>query len=291
MTRHAIDSDEICAFMKDVALVRIKPRFNALRDEDVKSKKHADDLVTIADIEAERDMTAILLKRYPGCVVIGEESVSSGAMTMDSLRDPALTIFVIDPVDGTYNFRHGKREFAMMIAMVQGGQTRMGWIYDVMGDVFAVTEAGAGAFLDGRRMQVAGAKSIEDCDAFVNPGYFPGEMRKFLAPMKAEAARLKSRESLRCAAHEYLRIADGRADFSISGWLNAWDHLAGDLMVREAGGHVMKWDASPYIPTDTGGGLIAASNATLANAVRAGFILPVQQAMHAAGVKHNGFNL
>ncbi len=284
-----IDPLEVADILKDCAEKYILPRFNTLAADQVQSKTHVDDLVTIADIETERALEKILPQIFPGCIVIGEESVFRGDCSLDILKDATQTIFVVDPVDGTYNFRHGKREFAVMMALVVGGETRMGWIYDVLGDTHAIVEKSAGAFMGGKRMQVAPDKPLKDCDAFINPGYFPKEMRKFLAPLKAEAAQLKSRGSLRCAAHEYLRLASGQADFGISGWISAWDHLAGDLMVREAGGHVMKWDASPYVPTDTAGGLIAASNADLARTVQSAFIHPVRQAMIAAGQRNSGF--
>jgi len=53
-----------------------------------------------------------------------------------------------------------------------------------------------------------------------------------------------------------------------------WDHLAGCLLVAEAGGHVAKADGSSYTPRDRGGSLIAACDPGLWRDVRDG-LLPV----------------
>lgn len=274
-----VDPHKIADLLKDCAEKYILPRYNTLTAEEIQTKSHADDLVTIADIEAERALEKILPQLYPGCVVIGEESVSRGELSLDILKDRTQAVFVVDPVDGTYNFRHGKREFAVMMALVVNGETRMGWIYDVLGDTHAIAEKGAGAWFGGKKMQVAPPRPMQDCNAFINSGYFPKDMRKFLTYLKAEAANLQSVTTLRCSAHEYLRLAAGQADFSINGWMKQWDHLAGALMVQEAGGVVRKWDGSPYTPVDEEGGLIVASNQNLWNETYRLFIGPALRQM------------
>jgi fructose-1,6-bisphosphatase/inositol monophosphatase family enzyme len=277
-----IDSGKVADLLKECAEKFILPRYNNLSPDQVRSKSHKDDLVTIADIETEQALETILPQMFPGCVVIGEEGVSSGKVSLDILKDPSQTIFVVDPVDGTHNFRHGKREFAVMMALVVNGETRMGWIYDVLGDVHATTEKGAGAFLGGQRMSVAQSKPLAECDAFISPGYFPKEMYPFLDSFKAEIKKIKSVRVLRCAAHEYLQLASGQADFGISGGMKPWDHLAGALMVQEAGGVVRKWDGTVYSPHDETGGLITTSGQTLWNLVHRQFLNPVLQKMSPA---------
>ncbi len=271
-----IDSEKVAALLKECAEKYILPRYNNLSPDQVQSKSHKDDLVTIADIETERALEAILPQMFPGCVVIGEEGVSSGRVSLDILKDPSQTIFVVDPVDGTHNFRHGKREFAVMMALVVNGQTRRGWIYDVLGDTHAIAEKGAGAFYGGQRMQVASPKSMTECSAFLNPFYFPKELRPFLDHMRPESGNIKSARTLRCSAHEYLHLASGQVDFGINAGtgIKAWDHLAGALMVQEAGGVVWKWNKAIYAPQDETGGLIIASNQNLWDAIHSRLLVP-----------------
>src|SRR5688500_13700126 len=147
-----VDSGKVADLLKECAEKYILPRYKTLSADQIQTKSHENDLVTIADIETEAALRDILPRMFPGCAVIGEEGVSSGAASLDILKDTAQTVFVVDPVDGTWNFRHGIREFAVMMALVAQGETRMGWIYDVLGDVHAIAEKGAGAFYGDQRM-------------------------------------------------------------------------------------------------------------------------------------------
>ena len=275
----AVDSGKVAGLLKECAEQYILPRYKTLSAGQIHTKSHENDLVTIADIETEAALQDILPRMFPGCTVIGEESVSSGTASLDILKDSSQTVFVVDPVDGTWNFRHGKREFAVMVALVAQGETRMGWIYDVLGDVHAIAEKGAGAFLGDQRMKVAEPKPARECCAFINPGYFPKDMRPFLSYLKSEVRNIKSAGTLRCSAHEYLQLASGQADFGINGWMKRWDHLAGALMVQEAGGVVRKWNGASYTPQDEEGGLIIASNQPLWDYAHRHFLQPALRKM------------
>lgn len=277
-----VNSQQISEILIDVAARLIVPRFRNLGEADISTKSHATDFVTIADTETEEALVEILPKIVPGCLVIGEEGVSSGKISIDRLKETDKTIFVVDPIDGTFNFKNGDPTFAVMMAMVEGGETVMSWIYDVIGQSMAWAEKGAGAFMGKTRMAVAEAKPLQDCHGFFNRGYMPKAMREHMDYLKQETQNVASVSSLHCSAHEYLRIASGRADFSINGWTKPWDHLAGVLMVREAGGVAAKWDGSAYVPGDEKGGLIVASNQDLWDDIHGRFIKPALEKMAGA---------
>lgn len=271
---HNIDSTKIAEILKECSDKYILPRYRNLQEGDIQTKSHANDFVTIADTETEEALCQILPKIYPGCIVIGEEGVSSSRMTTDALKDKDQVVFIVDPVDGTYNFKNGNPEFAVMMALVVGGETRMGWIYDVVGDAHMIVEKGAGAFLSGKRLQVAAPKPADQCLGYVKKSYFPKELQAHMGYVKDAGKAFRDITSLNCAAHEYLRVASGRADFSIYGWMKPWDHLTGVLMVQEAGGIAAKWDRTLYVPTDNRGGLLIASNQGLWDESRAKFLQP-----------------
>lgn len=271
-----VDANHVAQILKDAASQYIVPRFKNLQAADIHTKTHANDFVTIADIETEEALCKILPATYPGCIVIGEEGVSSGKVTTAALADPTQMIFVVDPVDGTYNFKNGNPQFAVMMSLVIGGETRMGWIYDVMNDTHYITEKGKGTTKNGQKVSVRATVSVEDPKAvgYMESRYFPKEMQDFLA-----AKGVNKFTSLRCAAHEYLNIASGNADFTIFSHMKPWDHLAGVLMVQEAGGIVTKFDGSPYNITDEHGGIVVATNADVLNQVQDHFIRPVRNLM------------
>ena len=270
--QQSIDIDKISDVLVDVAATYILPRYNALTSGQIDTKSGPNDLVTVADTEAEAALARIMPDLYPGSVVIGEESISSGTATLAPLREADRMVWVVDPVDGTYNFVHGKREFAVMMACVVNGEIRAGWIYDILGNRTMTMEKGAGAYFEGRRLNLTNRHNAIDATGHIGKKYFPKEMR---AHLERQRDKVKRFYSLSCAAHEYMRLATGESDFGLYSRIKPWDHLAGLLAVSEAGGVFAKWDASQYHPADDFGGLIVASHDALLHEIDAIFVEPI----------------
>ena len=62
----------------------------------------------------------------------------------------------------------------------------------------------------------------------------------------------------RCAAHQYRMLAAGHCHFVAFQRMLPWDHAAGWLLHREAGGWSARLDGGEYSPTRTDGGLLCA---------------------------------
>ncbi|WP_435641792.1 inositol monophosphatase family protein [Micavibrio aeruginosavorus] len=268
----SIDIDKISDVLVDVAATYILPRYNALTSGQIDTKSGPNDLVTVADTEAEEALVRILPDLYPGSIVIGEESISSGKATLGPLKEAGKMVWVVDPVDGTYNFVHGKREFAVMLACVMDGEIRAGWIYDILGERTMTMEKGAGAYFEGRRLNLTNRNDAINATGHIGKKYFPKEMR---AHLEEQRDKVKQFYSLSCAAHEYINLATGKTDFGVYSRIKPWDHLAGVLAVTEAGGVIAKWDSSVYHPSDDFGGLLVASHDALLHQIDAIFIKPI----------------
>ena len=252
--RH-MNPEKIAEIIKDVALDKIVPRFQSLAEDEISTKSGPSDLVTIADIESEIELTRILKDILPGSYVVGEEAVSKNEMDMSILGTESDPIWVIDPVDGTHNFAHGKPIFATIIALVKGGQVVQGWIYDIPNDRFSMAEQGAGVELAGERVRYPTmSKALNDTRGFISRKFLPAPLKKELAPVLDK--EFGNTETYLCCAHEYLDILAGKAYFSLYSRIRPWDHLAGAMMMEEAGGHVRKWDRSLYRPGNERGGVI-----------------------------------
>jgi fructose-1,6-bisphosphatase/inositol monophosphatase family enzyme len=254
--KHAFDTARISELIVEAADTLILPRYKLLKTHEIDTKSGPNDLVTIADKEAEEFLNREITALYPDSVLIGEESISEGRKSLDSLMIKDKVIWVTDPVDGTYNFVHGNREFGVMLAAVYNGVVVQGWIYDVLGRKMMVAEHGAGAFFDGVRLKTAAPKPLSELVGYVGMKYMPEPVRPFLIENKP---KVKKAFSLSCAAHEYLAIIQGNADFGIYSRVKAWDHLAGTLAVREAGGTATLWGGGEYYPSFGGHGVLAAS--------------------------------
>jgi fructose-1,6-bisphosphatase/inositol monophosphatase family enzyme len=74
------------------------------------------------------------------------------------------------------------------------------------------------------------------------------------------AGRIGRVRNLGCSALEYAEIAFGRAHFSLHSRSLPWDHAAGILIVREAGGVAGFADGSVYDPSILDRPVLATSN-------------------------------
>lgn len=259
MTLSDSDIDFLVATVADAGASEIMPRFRNLSASAISEKTSAVDLVTEADILAEKRITAALLQRFPSAHIVGEEAYDADRSVIPALRDAPLA-FVIDPVDGTFNFASGFPAFGTLLAVTVKGETVAGIIHDpVMGDSI-VSVKGAGAVLKREngseaKMRVAEAVGLTDMVGIFSWGHSHPDRRPMIA---ANMAKTKMALSLNCSAHEYWLVAAGKLHFIGHEKLMPWDHLAGVLTHQEAGGHTAKLDGTPYRPGDTEGGILSA---------------------------------
>lgn len=250
---------EIATVLRDASRAEILPRFRRLAAGEVRSKSSPIDLVTDADEAAERRITAELERRYPGCVVVGEEACAVDASLLDRLLGADLA-FVVDPVDGTANFAAGVPLFGCMAAAIRRGEVVAAWIHDPLGDDTAIALRGEGAWIeapDGHRadLKVARPVPVHQMTAAVSWTWMSEPYRSRITQ---RLSRLASGVQFRCAAHEYRLVASGGAHIVVYNRLMPWDHLPGWLLHREAGGYSARFDGSAYRAEHRDGGLIAA---------------------------------
>lgn len=249
----------IADLLAEAARAEILPRFNRLQAEEVRTKSSAVDLVTDADEAAERMIGAQLSAWYPDALIIGEEAATRDPALLDRLGDAPLA-FVIDPVDGTRNFVAGLPAFGVMAAAIVHGEIVAGIIHDPIGrnTCLGIRDGGAWMEFEGgtsRRLAVAPPDDVAKMEAVAGVGFLSEPMRTQVA---CRLARFRSTTSLRCAAQEYRLAVTGDCHVLMYNKLMPWDHAAGWLLHREAGGFSAHYDGTPYRPTQRSGGLLFA---------------------------------
>ena len=246
--------------LRDVSKQDILPRFKRLKPADVRLKSGPLDPVTVADEAAEQALKRGLNELFPNDDVIGEEAVSSGVARLERLSEPG-RVWVLDPIDGTANFASELPLFAVMAALVEEDEILASFIYDPFGDDCAVALRGEGAWMvaaDGTRraLRVAMPVPVHGMVAASISWRFMQE------PLKSHVLRrlvhLASVTDYRCAGHQYRLLAAGYCHTSLYQKLMPWDHAAGVLLHREAGGYARRFDGSIYRPSDIDGGLLLA---------------------------------
>lgn len=233
-------SSAVQAIMVDAANRAILPRYQTLATHEV-SEKAKDDVVTIADAEAEDILSEALSRLLPEATIVGEEAAHADPSVLDRLGDALC--WIIDPLDGTNNFASGKPPFGVLVALAERGETIGGWILDPLTGRFCYAERGQGAFIGGERVQSRSSGQ---------PSPIAGISMLYMDPAKREAVKqhIAPHYALvdipRCAAEQYPRLVLGQNDVSIFERTLPWDHAAGVLFLNEAGGMAARPDGSPY---------------------------------------------
>jgi fructose-1,6-bisphosphatase/inositol monophosphatase family enzyme len=246
--------ERVGALMAEAAGRAILPRFRALAEHEVEEKSPGE-LVTIADREAEAILMAGLAPLLPGSRVIGEEACSVEPRLLATLGEG--TVWLVDPLDGTGNFAAGNPDFAIMVALLRGGETQAAWILNPLSGQLARAELGGGAWIADRKLGPAPHPPARRLRGSIGR-FMPEEMQSRLAErLGSGAERLPG---LMSAGVEYPLIGTGERDFAFYWRTLAWDHAAGVLFVNEAGGKACRPDGSAYRPAREGDGMLVAAS-------------------------------
>lgn len=193
------------------------------------SHKSPTDLVTSADLAAERCIRDRLAARFPSIGFLGEEGGRQGP------AGPAR--WIVDPLDGTTSFVKGLPTFAVCIALARGDRIDSGVVFlPRLGELF-VAERGRGAFLDGRRIHVSRAARLSEALLILwhdHSVWRDRRLRQRLAGLANAALGVR----VEGAGFSLAYVAAGRADAYWEQSAAPWDIAAGALLVAEAGGRV-----------------------------------------------------
>lgn len=196
------------------------------------SRKGPADFVSAADRRAEEIIRTELERARPGySFVMEEQGVSEGS-------DPQHR-WIVDPLDGTTNFLHAIPLFTVSIALERQGRLQAGIVYNPITEELFTTERGAGAFLNDRRIRVAGRGHLGEAVVATGIPHLgrgdPGRFVRELGPMMGAVAGIRRTGA---ASLDLAWVAAGRFDGFWEHGLSAWDVAAGTLLIREAGGFV-----------------------------------------------------
>ncbi|WP_322893343.1 MULTISPECIES: inositol monophosphatase [unclassified Yoonia] len=215
--------------------------------------KGPQDLVTASDRKVEAFLRDAISAAFPQDDFLGEET---------GMSDSAGTagIWVVDPIDGTDNFARGIAHFCVSIAYIRDGKTQLGAIYVPMTDDLYRAQAGQGAKRNGTKMSVSGIATPDQ--AAIELGWsMRAERTDYMAVLTFLLDQGSNVRRSGSGALALAMVADGRLDGYIELVMNAWDSLAGLLLVREAGGITCPDPAGRDLQT---AGLVYAGNPHMA---------------------------
>jgi myo-inositol-1(or 4)-monophosphatase len=186
--------------------------------------KHPMDYATKADHAVEALIRKRIGDRF-GDPVIGEEA---GGV-------PADLVWVVDPIDGTMNYIHGSPRWCVSIALVEDGDVVSGAIYAPDEQRLFSALRGRGAVLNGAPARVSNLR--HGASPVVETGWSSrrpiGSYAHLIQRLIADGIEFRR---LGSGALGVADTAAGLNDGYLELHINAWDVLAGLLLVREAGG-------------------------------------------------------
>ncbi len=204
----------------------------------VSTKANPFDLVTQADVEAERAIVNAIKAKFPDHAFWTEESGQSGASDY---------VWLIDPLDGTTNFVHHYPMFSVTVSLLYQRAVILSVIYDPIHNELFVAEKGAGASLNNNPIHVSNVKTITG--ALVATGFASARgplLKRNLAYFQKVLPVTQGIRRSGSAALNMAHVACGRLDGYWVLRLAPWDWVGGALLVEEAGGRVSDISGSPW---------------------------------------------
>jgi|SRR5690625_400007 len=222
----------------------------------IDTKTNKNDLVTEVDKKTEKFFAEKVKETYPSHLLLGEEGYGDKVNNLDG------TTWIIDPIDGTTNFVHLKKDFAISIGIYHDGIGEIGLVYDVMNDIIYSATKGGGAYKNKKKLSLLSKektinKSIFSFnhDLLIDDDHFDRNI------IESFVREIRDTRTIGSAALEIVNVAEGNFDGYVSKVLSPWDVAAGYVILNEVGGVITRSNGEEVNMLEKG--TIISSNAIL----------------------------
>ena len=192
----------------------------------------AHDIKLELDERAQELITQMILARFPGHAIYGEEGLGG--------NPDGEFQWIVDPLDGTVNYFYGLPHFCVSVAVRRRGaeQILAGVIYDPMREEIFTAEAGGAALLNGKPIHVSERPKLGDAIVSVGLAKIAQTIDLGLPLLQDMIHRVRKCRMMGSAALDLAYVACGRLDAYIESGISLWDVAAGILLVDNAGGKI-----------------------------------------------------
>ena len=195
----------------------------------IETKSNPNDLVTQVDTAIEAFFIEQISTHYPEHRVLGEEG------NCNHERYDKGYVWIIDPIDGTTNFIHQQRHFAISIGVFKDKKPVFGVIYDVMADDMYYGVAGVGAFLNDVPLPALKPRPVTKSIIGINSEWVAPNNYLNHELIGKMIKDVRSARSYGSCAIEMAYVASGRLDAYITPRIAPWDIAAGLIIGAEVG--------------------------------------------------------
>lgn len=220
--------------------------FRSIGDLVIESKG-VQDMVSNADTDVETFVRQQLLESFPDDGIVGEEH--------GRVESKSGYTWVVDPIDGTANFVAGIPAWCVIIACVHEDTTKIAAIYEPCHGELFWGMLGGGAFLNDAAIKVSDTAglNIGNTGVGMNGRSATQPVARFLSDLIQRGGLFYRNAS---GGLMLCYVAAGRLIGYVEEHMNAWDCLAGQLLIAEAGGNVEQQSANAML---IDGGRVVAS--------------------------------
>lgn len=213
-TRLVREAGDLAAKMREVGLAS-------------QQKTNVADIVTAADHAAEALIVSALRAERPDDSIVGEEGA-------DHVGSSGRT-WVIDPVDGTYNFFRGMDLWCSALALTDRDDMLLGAVHHSASDSVYVGGPGAPASRNGVAMpQLVDVPAEQACAAtYLHPPHFGAAVGDAFGRAVKEVAALRMYGS---GTMDCIAVLNGQCDLVFQHSVPDWDRLPGAALIRSLGG-------------------------------------------------------
>ena len=242
MALNETDLDALVAQAAEILDAAARPFVEGHRADSAVQKK-GNDFATEVDLAIERQVVAALNAKT-GIEVHGEEF---GGADVDSPL-----VWVLDPIDGTFNYAAGSPMAAILLALLRDGEPVAGLTWLPFTDQRYTAVIGQPLCANGVAQPPLKSAGLADC--VVGTGTFNIESRgRFPGRYRVALLESLSRHCNRIRMHgatgvDLAYTAAGILGGAISFGCHVWDHAAGVALIRSAGGIVTDLAGEAWTP-------------------------------------------
>ena len=235
MTDLADDAALAADLVREAGLLARRMRADGLVAE---HKTSVSDIVTAADKAAERLIVDRLAAERPDDAVVGEEGTDRPGTSGRS--------WVIDPVDGTYNFHHGLSWWCSAIALEDADGVLLGAVFHPHDDALFVGGPDLPSTLNGEPMpRLADVALDQTCaTTYLHPPFDDPEIGAAFIRAASGTATMRM---LGSGTMDAMAIAQGQLGVSFQHSVSDWDRLPGAAIIRGVGGEARRTTAGGVV--------------------------------------------
>ena len=175
---------------------------------------------------------------FPGDAFLSEEKGMTGS---DSAR-----VWMIDPLDGTKDFKNGGNGFSVMIGLCEYGKPVLGVVYAPAKKILYSGEKGKGSYvrIDNKTIKLKVSDTSNIHESIMVTRIAAGERREEDKLEELFSVKEKLPES--SVGIKLGLIASNKAEFhvNLNFLANKWDTCAPQIILEEAGGKVTDFDGN-----------------------------------------------